>query len=128
MRVHVSTLVDITQSGERRGNTTEAKQQANYNTLIQTLGLRILPELGAIEQSIKDCKGSNFGELYQSKHRVWEFDFEFNYEGGLTEEMLLDDFDLIPFIKGLTETASLPHAVFRTRDSAETNILFEFDK
>ena len=127
MRVHVSTLIDITQSGERRGNSLEAKQQANYNTLIQTLGLRILPEMQEITNSIKDCTDM-FGSLYASKHRVWEFDFDFDYEGGLSEEMLLEDFDLVPFLKGLNETASLPHAVFRTTDPAETNIIFNFDK
>jgi hypothetical protein len=38
--------------------------------------------------------------------------------------MLEDDFDLVPVITGLSETAELKQAAFRTKDTRERNILF----
>jgi len=127
MRVIIRTLVDITPSGARRGaDQILVNQQANYNTVINTIGLRINPEILSVEELAGDMGALGFGKLYDSKHRFWKLEFNFSYEGGLSEEMLQDDFDLVPFIKGLTETASLPNSVFRTKDPAETNITFEF--
>jgi hypothetical protein len=54
---------------------------------------------------------------------VWSFEFEIPYEGAVTLDMLEQDFDLIPFIPGLTETAKFEQAIFRTTPQ-ERNIVF----
>ena len=36
------------------------------------------------------------------------------------------DFDLVPVITGLDETALINNSAFRTKDSVETNIVFKF--
>ena len=126
MRVIIHTLVDITETNVRRGNSTESNQQANYNTVIQTVGLRINIVPVRVYETIETAENYKFGSLYSTRHKVWHFEFEYDYEGGINQEMLEEDFELVPFIKGLNETAPLPHQVFRTTDAAERNILFEF--
>ena len=55
MKIVVNTLVDITQTNARRGDEKFlVKQQANYMTIVQTVGLRVNP----IPISIKDKEGS----------------------------------------------------------------------
>jgi hypothetical protein len=39
--------------------------------------------------------------------------------------MMLEDFDLVPFITDLTEDSTFSSSVFRTQDPAHTNIIFE---
>ena len=63
--------------------------------------------------------------LCMMSQNVWTFEFSIEYEGGLNVDMLKDDFDLVPFINGLTETAKFPVTVFRSKDSKLTNIIFE---
>lgn len=126
MKIVVNTLVDITQTNARRGDEKFlVKQQANYMTIVQTVGLRVNP----IPISIKDKEGSiknlKFGSEYTGKHRYWTFIFEHEYQDGLSHEMLLDDFDLIPIITGLNETIDINEPILRTKNKKTTNIVFE---
>jgi hypothetical protein len=118
------TLVDITETGERRGPDRLAiGQQANYDTLIQVIGLRVNPTPKGVKKHEGALSKLGFGTDFKGKHTYWEFRFEIEY--GATEiEMLEDDFDLVPIITGLNETAEINISVFKTKDSVQRNIVF----
>jgi len=119
------TLIDVTETGARKG-TSEIKavnQHQNFLTVLQTIGLRVNIN---VESSPKCSQESTkeFGSLYKGKHSVWTFEFEVEYQDALSIEILESDFDLVPVILGLDETAKINNSVFRTKDSKEKNIVF----
>ena len=128
MKFKIDTLIDITETNVRRQDNDKFayKQQANFQTLLQTIGLRC---------NINYDKSPTFGELniakllfsdkYIGKQKMWTFCFEVEYQEALNIDMLNKDFDLIPIITGLEETINLNKALFRTTDK-ERNILFFF--
>jgi hypothetical protein len=128
MKFKVLTLADITKTNARRGDDTMAwKQQQNYNTFIGTLGLRVNPIVDSDPKSNTVSVGNmGFGKNYKGKQTLWEFNFETEYEGGLTLDMLEDDFDLIPIINNLDETIDISPSVFRTKDEETKNIIFKY--
>ena len=128
MNFKVITLADITKTDARRGEDNTAwKQQANYNTFIGTLGLRVNPIVDTAPTTKKVSVGNlGFGSNFKGRHNVWEIVFSIEYEGGLTIEMLEQDFDLIPFLDSLDETANISPAVFRTTDAQSKNIIFKY--
>lgn len=126
MKFKIQTLVDITHTGAARqeADKTAHRQEANFQTVLQTVGLRanlefekspVLEELTLVK--------IGFGDKYKGKHGVWTFEFEVPFEDAVTLDMLANDFDLIPFIPGLTETAKFEQAIFRTTPQ-ERNITF----
>ena len=126
MNVRINTLIDITETKARRQDNDKFayKQQANFQTLLQTLGLRTQvfydnsPSFDKLSTSKFD-----FSDKYIGKQNVWTFDFYIEYEGGLSLDMLTEDFDLIPIITGLNETIDTDKALFRTTGK-DKNILF----
>lgn len=126
MKFKISTLIDITETKVRRGNSFDVKQQQNFLTFLQVLGLRINPfydRSPVQETAIIDNLG--FGKKYKGKQNVWSFEFETEYNGGLTVNMLKDDFDLVPVIPKLNESIEIETACFNSKDENYTNILFE---
>jgi len=125
MKFRIKTLVDVTETGARRGeDPLLAKQQANFMTLYNTIGLRTNPTEFSVTTNKQDIS-KQFGSAYKGKKTVWTVDFYVEAEDSLTVEMMQEDFDLVPFIADLTEDAKFQSSVFRTQDSANTNILFE---
>lgn len=124
----ILTLIDITKTGARRGENNIAwKQEQNYNTLIGVLGLRVNPTVEQVPRCRKQpTKGMGFGRRYTGQHNIWEFEFEVEYEEALTTAMLEEDFDLIPVINKLNETAKIDPSVFRTNDATNRNIIFKY--
>ena len=126
MNFRINTLIDITETKARRQDNDKFayKQQANFQTLLQTLGLRTQvfynnsPSFGELSTSKFD-----FSDKYIGKQNVWTFDFYIEYEDGLSLDMLTEDFDLIPIITGLNETIDTDKALFRTTGK-DKNILF----
>jgi len=126
MRFRLQTLVDITNTkAHRQGDDKFAyKQEANFQTLIQTLGLRVNVYFDNSPTFEEISLGKiGFSDKYKGKQMVWTFDFYIEYEGGLTVDMLTSDFDLIPIITGLNETINLDKALLRT-EKKERNIVF----
>ena len=125
MQFKVQTLIDITQTNARRGdNPFQIKQQQNFLTLVQTLGLRVNPYYKnnpARLETIIDNYG--FGERYKGKHNLWTFYFETEYENGLTVDMLKEDFNIVPVITGLDETIT-DGSAFISENEQSTNIIF----
>ena len=119
------TVVDITETGARRGDPKLLEhQQQNYLTVMNTIGLRANPTIikspYLVDENIKFGKGI-------SAKKVWRMVFDIEY-GIHSVDMLKLDFELVPFIKELTEDAVIDDPVFRT-DINSSNIVFrEIDK
>ena len=127
MRFKLTTVVDITKTNARRGDDQKlANQQANYNTLYQTIGLRVNIDIISIESDLIDVTGLGFGSNIKGKHKVWSFLFNNEYEGALSLEMLISDFNFVPVIGELDNTYN--SNLFNTTCSKDTNIVFEIVK
>lgn len=126
MRFKLSTVVDITETHARRKEDQKLfRQQTNYNTVLQTIGLRVNLVPVSIKHDVKNIKEFGFGRSITGKQRCWEFIFEVEYEGALTLDMLNNDFNLVPVIVELDETAHIHNKIFRTRCPNDCNIVFE---
>jgi|TARA_B110000977_G_scaffold165641_1_gene212994 hypothetical protein len=126
MRVTITTVVDITETNARRDDPALHKQQqSNYLTLLQTVGLRVQPTPIGCNSFVGDISGYGFGTSIADKQRYWVFEFTYDYVGGLSEEMLMDDFDLVPIVTQLTDTATISNGAFRTKHKTDCNIIFK---
>jgi hypothetical protein len=127
MRFRIKTLVDVTETNARKGqDPLSSDQQANFNTLYNTIGLRSNPTEFVITVEKVDLKNLGFGNNYKGKHNVWTVEFYVEAEESTNIEFMNSDFDLIPIITGLTETAELDKGLFVTLSNhGRTNILFE---
>jgi hypothetical protein len=129
MRFIIHTLVDITETGSRRGeDPKQYRQQQNFLTVMQTIGLRVNPTYVKAPEVVKEVPSKlGLGTSYKTKQSVWKYVFDMEYEGALDIETLVNDFDLIPIITQLDETAEFDNAHFLTKDTALTNITFQID-
>jgi len=129
MRFIIHTLVDITETGARRGeDSIKFRQQQNYLTVMQTIGLRVNPTYVKSPEIINDIPSKiGLGSAYKAKQSIWKYTFDIDYEGALDIETLVNDFDLIPVITGLDETATFNNAQFITKNTTLTNISFQID-
>tara|TARA_B100000123_G_C25709786_1_gene419321 strand:+ start:50 stop:466 length:417 start_codon:yes stop_codon:yes gene_type:complete len=126
-RIQIFTVIDMTETNVgRSGEAKQRNQQANYNTVVQTAGLRVNPMPIALESKVGVVDGIGFGSSIKDKQRYWVFTFQHEFENALNIDQLKDDFDLVPVITGLDETAMINNSAFRTKDSVETNIVFKF--
>jgi len=127
MRFIIHTLVDITETHARRGeDPKQYRQQQNFLTVMQTIGLRVNPTYVKAPEVVKEVPSKlGLGTSYKTKQSVWKYVFDMEYEGALDIETLVNDFDLIPIITQLDETAEFDNAHFLTKDTAKCNILFE---
>jgi hypothetical protein len=126
------TLVDVTQTGVTHANGTnefERNQQRNWETVLQAIGLRAQPTIidgpRAIEINLKYVK---FGELYEGVHKVWAWNFSVEADGVFCRgddnlALLEQDFDKVPVITYLSETARFLLPIFYTQ-GAIRNIYF----
>jgi len=124
MNYRLLTLVDITETGQHHGpDEKSVSQQANYNTVIQVLGLRANP---TPHKTVSHHSGSinslGFGTAYKGKQRYWECEFAIEY-GEVPIEHMLEDFNLVPVITGLDETAKLDIPIFSSHDPKTKNII-----
>ena len=127
MRFIIHTIVDITETHARRGeDPKQYRQQQNFLTVMQTIGLRVNPTYVKAPEVVKEVPSKlGLGTSYKTKQSVWKYVFDMEYEGALDIETLVNDFDLIPIITQLDETAEFDNAHFLTKDTAKCNILFE---
>lgn len=126
MIYRISTLVDITNTNARRGEDPIAyRQNQNYLSVLQTIGMRTNIEFISLEQENKSLTDMNFGSNFKGKQNVWTFTFKVEREGYLTVDNLVEDFDLVPFIPELEETAKFAKPVFHSKDLKHINIIFE---
>ena len=130
MEYKLYTLVDITHTGQHRnepGKETLRWKEQNFQTVIQTLGIRsnILYSSTPIASEVS---GRLVGFDTDKIIRVWRFDFrtdrDFVYESnGDPVGALIEDFMLVPYISGLDEDMTQKYAVFNPEDPGK-NITF----
>ena len=127
MNFEILTLVDITETKQHRGpDKLAVSQQANFNTVIQTIGLRVNPVPIRVESVLCNIDTLGFGTSYKGEHNCWKFLFANEYQDGLNLEMMQQDFHLVPIIAGLTETVEINTLVFDTHNKKEQNIIFNY--
>jgi len=127
MKFLIETLVDITETNARRsdGDPFAYQQESNFQTVLQTIGLRVNFDYDKSPQYTEVAIGKmNFGDKYKGKQMLWTFEFVPQSEGALTLDMLNKDFDLIPIVTGLKDTAQIDKALFRTTQE-DCNIIFK---
>jgi hypothetical protein len=126
MKFKLYSLIDITETGGRRGDDPRlVKQQQNYLTVIQTIGIRANPEIvrSPKTETINVSK-LGFGSEFRGNKPVWILDFEFGLNQEHSIEDLESDFELVPIIGGLDENIEVEDWVFRTSDPRFKNIVF----
>jgi hypothetical protein len=126
MRFELKTLIDITETGARKGDDHRAQlQQQNFHTALQTISLRANPTITRSPKSeLISIKGIGFGNNYTGNHIVWTWRFGFEQADSHNLNFLINDFDLVPVINELNETVKLEDAAFITKDINFTNIVF----
>lgn len=119
------TLIDITPTGVTRGDSKERDQQRNWESVLQVLGLRAQPIIdeGPVKIADIDISPHHFGEFYEGVHRIWGFKFSADREEVYNLEQLEEDFDQVPVILGLDETARFMLPIFHSRGTLK-NIHF----
>jgi hypothetical protein len=130
------TLVDITATGVTRSNDVDdikRNQQCNWETVLQCMGLRTQPQNIVSPQSIEiDVDGFQFGDLYQGVQRVWTWSWTVEQSGvyevhGKNIGGLINDFEQVPIICGLEETARFMLPIFYPHGAIK-NIYFKQHK
>lgn len=126
MRIELYTLVDITLTGVRHanGNNTKFLQQSNYNTILQTLSLTTNIQPISIAEHYDNINPLGFGSKFRNRHKYWYGVFESAYESTVTRDILHQNFNLIPIIINLTETAKIEPSVIEPTDEQRQNIIF----
>ena len=130
MEYKLYTLVDITHTGQHRtepGKEADRWKEQNFNTVIQTLGIRS-NIVWVYKPTMLEIGGRLIGFDTNEIIRVWRFDWatdrDFNYQlDGDPVGMLKKDFNLVPYINGLDEVMEQTYAVFNTTDPGK-NIVF----
>jgi hypothetical protein len=118
------TLVDITATGVIRHTTTDEiprNQQRNWETVVQILSMRT--QLFRVEQTgvrSQDVATYKFGDAYKGKHQIWSFEFDVEFQNAVP----LTDFEQVPVITGLTDTANAITPLFYTT-GVNKNIYFD---
>jgi len=130
MEYKLYTLVDITHTNQfksRQGDATLSQKEQNFNTVLQTLGIRSNIKY-VNSPDLLEVKGQLIGFDTDEIIRVWRFDWstEHDFLYGDSEDpvaFLKKDFHLVPYISGLDEAMQQDYAVFNTLDPGK-NIVF----
>jgi hypothetical protein len=128
MEYKLYTLVDITHTAQYRPSAgIQHWQEQNFNTVMQTLGIRANAGYRH-SPSVIEVKGSLIGFATDKIIRVWRFDFYTEQDNVYEKDsdpvgLLKDDFMLIPYIAGLNEVMEQKYAVFNTEEPGN-NITF----
>ena len=117
-RYHILTFVDITKSNAHRNETSALKvgQQANFNSLLQALGLRSNVEW---DEDPKMHTGKLPEPLTgKANHWTWEF---FTERDAVYQKdadpvgLLIDDLNGVPVVDRLNNSVDIDPAVFMTK-------------
>lgn len=115
-------LVDITATGVIRGisdDQIERNQQRNWETVLQCIGLRTQPQniQEPIESTFADIGIAEFGDFYTGEQKIWLWQWTTESTGvyDLPNKPLgglMQDFEQVPVVTGLTETARFMLPIF----------------
>jgi hypothetical protein len=131
----IITLVDITRTGITRNHAGEDRlrdQQRNWETVLQVLGIRAQPTVteGPITDMVDEYVIKNlFGDMYSGEQRIWAVGFSIEHQevyrrGDDPLALLEEDFNQVPVITGLDETARFLLPIFYSHGAIK-NIAFK---
>ena len=132
MEYKLITSVDITATGQYRhehGRQKELNQQQNFDTILQTLGLRGNVYY-TVKPSVIEATGKSQGFSVNKNIKMWVFEWQMEIDhlfenNGDPIHWLKHDFDLIPIIPNLDESIVLKRPMFSTAGST-ANIIFSW--
>ena len=118
---HGYTLVDITATGVTRAtehNELERNQNRNWETVLQCIGLRTQPQ--HIHEPITaelELSNLEFGDFYTGQQKIWMWQWAVEVSGiyDMSDKPLgglMQDFEQVPIITGLNETARFMLPIF----------------
>ena len=126
MQILIKTVVDITETSQNRNDgSKQYQQQSNFNTVLQTVGIKINPYYTQAPQRESVEIQKEFGSNIRGEHNVWTFTIDVEYEGGISQDDLVELFNLVPVSTDLDETVKINKNVFHTKDKKYKNVLFE---
>lgn len=114
-------------NNERLWNKSRNKQR-NWETVVQVLGLRSLPNiLNTPESRYDDLSNYEFGSDYTGKENVWVFRFTTEhiglFSGSRSNTELLDqDLHQVPITVNLDETVDINPSIINTLDPKIRNL------
>lgn len=115
------TLIDITNTGITRGDSKERNQQRNWETVIQVLSLKTQPIITLGPDRVDDVDftkyagvKSFFGDFYSGTQSFWGFRFNSENTDIYSIDQLEQDFEQVPVILGLDETARFMLPIFHS--------------
>lgn len=125
-RYKIVTLVDITRSQATRSETDRIKigQQANFNSLVQAIGLRA--NITWLSDPLKQT-----GQLpypIEGKATFWTWEFETEQDTLFQKDnnpvaLLIEDLNGVPIISDLSNDVDIFPAVFSTKSNINTWVL-----
>ena len=119
MQYRIHTTVDITNTRQYRkeeGKEQARLQQQNFDTLINTIGMRSNIEYDYPPKVIVDYP-EKYGMVGKKLCNIWIFDWSVQLDYSFTENgddvaFLKQDFKLVPYIPELTETIDCKPAMW----------------
>ena len=124
-------VVDITRSRPSRSETDHLKlgQQANFNSLIQAIGIRSNVEWDQDPVCLtgrlpNDIEGA-------ATHWVWEFSVERDFVFRLGDDpvgLLLDDLQGVPVINQLNNSVDITPSIFQTKGDRANIWIYEISQ
>lgn len=132
----IVTLVDITATGVTRnhlGNDHARNQQRNWETVLQAIGIRAQPTI--VSKPTTDILPEDliqrlFSDFYNGEQRVWTASFSIEHrdvyksDDGNQLGFLLEDFNQVPVITGLDETAKFMLPIFYSHGAIKNFTVF----
>lgn len=129
------TLIDITETSVIRGNSKERDQQRNWETVLQVLGLKTQPIIIEGPVKVEDIDFRSyigaqpfFGEFYLNfsyPQNFWAVRFTSEHDDIYQIEQLYKDFDTVPVILGLDETAKFMLPIFHSYGALKNIHIFD---
>lgn len=132
------TLIDITKTDIVRGDSKQRDQQRNWETVLQVLSLKTQPNVleGPLKIEYIDLASYNgfklyFGDFYHdmpAPHTLWAVKFNSEHSEIYDIESLYQDFDQVPIILGLDETARFMLPIFHSYGTLKNIHLFRAEE
>lgn len=134
----LTTLIDITKTDTVRGNSKQRDQQRNWETVLQVLSLKTQPIIieGPVKIENIDLATYNgfklyFGDFYHdmpAPSTLWAVKFSSEHKEVYDLEQLYQDFDQVPVILGLDETARFMLPIFHSYGALKNIHLFRAEE
>lgn len=132
------TLFDITKTNAIRGDSKQRDQQRNWETVLQVLSLKTQPiilegpeQVDSIDFAKHTMIKTYFGDFYHDMpgpQSIWAMKFTNEHAGIYSIDQLYDDFDQVPVILGLDETARFMLPIFNSYGALKNIHLFRAEE